>query len=51
MAAGAGGVVGQEEVFALPQNLERLTGLLTAAVAALPEPTAVTCSTWADGSS
>ncbi len=46
--AGAG--VGQEEVFALFRaNLERLTGLLTDAVAALPDPDGCTCSTWADG--
>ena len=42
--------VGQAEVFALfRQNLERLTGLLTTAVAALPDPDGCTCSTWADG--
>ena len=42
--------VGQEEVFALFRaNLERLTGLLTAAVAGLPDPAGCTCSTWADG--
>jgi 5'-methylthioadenosine phosphorylase len=42
--------VGQAEVFALfRSNLERLTGLLTTAVAALPEPGGCTCSTWADG--
>jgi 5'-methylthioadenosine phosphorylase len=52
MDAGAeGGTgVGQAEVFALfRQNLERLTGLLAAAVAALPDPDGCTCSTWADG--
>jgi 5'-methylthioadenosine phosphorylase len=46
----AGSGVGQEEVFALFRaNLERLTGLLTNAVAALPDPDGCTCSTWADG--
>jgi 5'-methylthioadenosine phosphorylase len=52
MDAGAEGAagVGQEEVFALfKQNLERLTGLLTAAIAALPDPDGCTCSSWADG--
>lgn len=52
MDAGAesGEGVGQEEVFALFRaNLERLTGLLTTAVAALPDPVGCTCSTWADG--
>lgn len=52
MDAGAesGSGVGQEEVFALFRaNLERLTGLLTRAVAALPDPVGCTCSTWADG--
>jgi 5'-methylthioadenosine phosphorylase len=42
--------VGQEEVFALfRSNLVRLTGLLTTAVAALPDPEGCSCSTWADG--
>ena len=46
----SGGGVGQEEVFALFRaNLERLTGLLTAAIGALPSPEGCTCSTWADG--
>src|SRR6478735_3914429 len=46
--SGAG--VSQEEVFALFRaNLERLTGLLTAAVAGLPDPTGCACSTWANG--
>ena len=46
----SGSGVGQAEVFALfRENLERLTGLLTAAVAALPDPEGCTCSTWADG--
>ena len=52
MDAGAEGEtgVGQEEVFALFQaNLERLTGLLSAAIGALPDPAGCTCSTWADG--
>ena len=52
MDAGAEGGpgVGQAEVFALfRSNLERLTGLLTTAVAALPDPDGCTCSTWADG--
>lgn len=52
MDAGAesGAGVGQEEVFALFRaNLERLTGLLTAAVAGLADPSGCTCSTWADG--
>ncbi len=44
---GAG--VGQAEVFALfARNLDRLRGLLTDTVAALPDPTGCTCSTWAD---
>lgn len=47
--AESGTGVGQEEVFALfRQNLERLTGLLTDTVAALPEPDGCTCSSWAD---
>ncbi|MGZ4446781.1 MAG: S-methyl-5'-thioadenosine phosphorylase [Nocardioides sp.] len=52
MDAGAesGEGVGQEEVFALfKANLERLTGLLTAAIGALPDPEGCGCSTWADG--
>lgn len=52
MDAGAesGAGVGQEEVFALFRaNLERLTGLLTDAVAGLPDPEGCSCSTWADG--
>ncbi len=52
MDAGAesGSGVGQEEVFALfRENLERLTGLLTAAIKGMPDPDACTCSTWADG--
>ena len=52
MDAGAEGDegVGQAEVFALfKQNLERLTGLLTAAIEALPDPAGCTCATWSDG--
>jgi 5'-methylthioadenosine phosphorylase len=52
MDAGAEGEtgVGQEEVFALFRaNLERLTGLLSTAIAALPDPDGCTCSTWAEG--
>lgn len=52
MDAGAesGEGVGQEEVFALFRaNLDRLTGLLTRAVARLPGPDGCGCSTWADG--
>jgi len=52
MDAGAEGETGagQEEVFALfRSNLERLTGLLATAVAALPDPEGCSCSTWADG--
>jgi 5'-methylthioadenosine phosphorylase len=47
--AEAGGGVSQEEVFALFRaNLERLTGLLTDAVAGLPDPAGCTCASWAD---
>jgi 5'-methylthioadenosine phosphorylase len=52
MDAGAesGQGVGQEEVFALfKANLERLSGLLTRAIAGLPDPDGCSCSTWADG--
>jgi 5'-methylthioadenosine phosphorylase len=52
MDAGAesGEGVGQDAVFALfRQNLERLTGILTAAVEALPDPSGCTCATWSDG--
>jgi 5'-methylthioadenosine phosphorylase len=52
MDAGAesGAGVSQEEVFALfRQNLERLTGLLTRTIEALPSPDGCTCSSWADG--
>lgn len=52
MDAGAesGEGVGQEEVFALfKANLERLSGILTAAIATLPDPDGCACSTWADG--
>ena len=45
----AGSGVGQEEVFALFRaNLERLSGLLTKAVAEVPDPGGCTCSSWAD---
>ena len=48
--AEAGTGVGQDEVFALfQQNLERLTGILSGAVEALPDPTGCTCATWSDG--
>lgn len=47
--AASGDGVGQEQVFALfRQNLERLTGLLTAAIEALPDPSGCTCGTWWD---
>lgn len=52
MDAGAesGEGVGQEQVFALfRKNLERLTGLLTAAIGALPDPDGCGCGTWWDG--
>jgi len=46
----AGSGVGQEEVFArFRDNLDRLKGLLTDVVAALPDPDGCSCSTWADG--
>jgi len=46
----AGSGVGQEEVFALfAANLERLRGLLTDAIATLPDADGCACSTWADG--
>lgn len=46
----AGGAVGQEEVFALFRaNLDRLGGILTAAVTGLPDPRGCSCATWADG--
>jgi 5'-methylthioadenosine phosphorylase len=46
----AGEGVGQEEVFALfARSLERLKGLLTATIAALPDPEGCSCSGWADG--
>lgn len=45
----AGSGVDQAEVFALfRKNLARLTGLLTQAIAGLPDPDGCTCSTWAD---
>jgi 5'-methylthioadenosine phosphorylase len=41
--------VGQDQVFALFEaNLARLTGLLTATIAGLPDPSGCSCSTWAD---
>ena len=52
MDAGAvsGAGVGQAEVFArFRQNLDRLTALLTAAVAALPDPAGCACGSWWDG--
>lgn len=52
MDAGAesGAGVSQEEVFALFRaNLDRLTGVLAAAVAGLPDPAGCACSTWAEG--
>jgi 5'-methylthioadenosine phosphorylase len=51
MDAGVEGAgVGQAEVFArFRENLERLTGLLTTAIAALPDPDGCSCSSWATG--
>lgn len=52
MDAGAeeGHGVDQAEVFALFRaNLERLTGLLEATIAALPDPSACSCGLWLDG--
>lgn len=52
MDAGAevGDGVDQEAVFALFRaNLDRLRGLLAAAIEALPDPTGCSCSSWADG--
>jgi 5'-methylthioadenosine phosphorylase len=47
---GVGEAVDQEHVFALFRaNLDRLAGLLTRAIAALPPPDGCSCSTWADG--
>jgi 5'-methylthioadenosine phosphorylase len=51
MDAGAetGHGVGQEEVFAtFRRNLDRLAGVLTRAIEALPDPDGCSCSTWAD---
>lgn len=46
----AGSGVGQDEVFALfAHNLERLKGLLTDTIAALPEVDGCACSSWAEG--
>jgi 5'-methylthioadenosine phosphorylase len=48
--AEAGEGVSQEEVFSLfRSNLDRLGGLLSRAIAGLPDPDGCTCSTWADG--
>ena len=48
--AESGTGVGQEEVFALFRgNLERLTGILGQAVAALPDPLGCSCAGWMDG--
>ncbi len=45
----AGSGVGQEEVFRLfAANLDRLRGLLSSAIGALPDPDGCSCSTWAD---
>lgn len=42
--------VGQEEVFAtFGRNIERLKGLLAAAIGSLPDPDGCSCATWADG--
>ncbi|HEX2894744.1 MAG TPA: S-methyl-5'-thioadenosine phosphorylase [Marmoricola sp.] len=42
--------VGQEEVFAtFARNVERLKGLLAAAIEHLPDADGCTCATWADG--
>ena len=52
MDAGAeeGSGVSQEEVFALfKANLERLTGLLSATIEALPDPDGCACGSWTDG--
>lgn len=52
MDAGAesGEGVDMAEVFALFQaNLERLRGLLAAAIGGLPDPAGCTCSSWAEG--
>jgi 5'-methylthioadenosine phosphorylase len=46
----SGSGVGQAEVFELfRENLARLTTLLATAIAALPDPSGCTCSTWAEG--
>lgn len=46
----AGSGVDQAEVFAIfAQNLDRLRGLLTDAIAALPDPEGCSCATWANG--
>jgi 5'-methylthioadenosine phosphorylase len=42
--------VGQAEVFAMfARNIERLKGILSAALADLPSPAGCACSAWADG--
>ncbi|QZY30420.1 S-methyl-5'-thioadenosine phosphorylase [Nocardioides coralli] len=44
-----GSGVGQAEVFRrFSENLDRLRGLLSDAIAGLPDPTGCTCETWAD---
>ncbi|WP_109508970.1 S-methyl-5'-thioadenosine phosphorylase [Nocardioides speluncae] len=46
----AGEGVGQAEVFAMfAQNVERLKGILAAAISELPDPDGCGCSAWADG--
>ena len=43
-------MLAEDHRFALfRSNLERLTGLLATAVAALPDPEGCPCSTWAEG--
>ena len=45
----AGSGVGQEEVFRrFAENLDRLRGLLTRTIEALPDPAGCSCATWAD---
>ena len=46
---GTGEGVGQAEVFAMfARSIERLKGILTAALADLPSPEGCACSAWAD---
>ena len=46
----AGEGVGQAEVFAMfARNIDRLKGILSAALADLPSPEGCACSAWADG--